>query len=144
MKWTHVCVKHNAWHLLRSKILILQIFIECQFHTGTVLGSGDLTFSMAVTCYIFLQLFLFSPSTVTTNQIASFSNSPACPPRMWVFSFIICTASSCLHSFLLPPPHLSASFQYQLRKQLPIHSYSLGASWGPERLIYQHSDLPKH
>lgn len=41
-------------------------------------------------------------------------------------------------------PRFSASFQYQLLKQLPIYSYSSGGPWGPERWIYIHSALPKH
>ena len=37
-----MCVKHNFWNIVRSQIQILQIFIECLLHTGTVIGTGDI------------------------------------------------------------------------------------------------------
>lgn len=91
IKWTDVCRKYNAWHTFGSKIEILQVFIECRLHTGTVLGIGDIITDNYL-LYLLLQLLLFSPRAVPTDRIVSFSPSPACLGHMYSFSILICAA----------------------------------------------------
>lgn len=84
-----VCVKLNAWHKMRSKIQILQIFTECWLHRGTVLGTGGLIFfngshllyfltaitTFSLDCADQLVSFLLKISSMpTSNATLHFSN----------------------------------------------------------------------